>query len=60
MTPERFTALREHLKLTRIALAERLGCSRNTITAIESGQKPASKLVLNALSNVLNDHPPAS
>jgi transcriptional regulator with XRE-family HTH domain len=53
MTPVDLKAARARLGLSRIAFAETLGISRNSVTAYESGKRPVPLTVRLAIAAVL-------
>jgi transcriptional regulator with XRE-family HTH domain len=58
MTAADFKTARERLGLSRIAFAETLGISRNSVTAYESGKRPVPLTVRLAIAAVLFGLPP--
>lgn len=50
---QRLRQTREHLGMTRDALAAEVGCHRNTIVQIERGEKAPSEQMLDALCHAL-------
>lgn len=47
-----FKQIRKSLNLTQAQLAEKLGCSRITVSRIETGARKASNILLTALRKI--------